>query len=504
MKKIALSLVAIVMAIGLRAQHVEYYENPQRYEFPTFSNHSQCLNIIGGTSNNTFFFSRKYHIGNSRVIYGVAIPMNDMDLYIYDTARWQNMLNYYDTSDATVILGSKSQADDEYDLNARVPIRIGETAIVTNLFKMPDSDSASIAATGMHSSVYFPVLEVYFEQPITFDVNGDYLVGFNLPPMSVNSANGIDWIDLMPVQYGSAGMTEYNYATTSISANGNIVIEHNPQGWYNNDIFNQTWGGPFPIVAPAPCVPPIRMSVKEQHRQGATIKWRGQYGTSYYELEYGLHGFPEGSGTTVGPIAGGSDHTGQATIEGLQMDEDYTARVRSYCVNSGFSDWTELDFHTNIFYHVATSVNDDSCGYIVGGGSYPADTTIRLYAYPKNHKPFLNWSDGSTQNPRVVTLTKDTAFHAIFNCNPNSEAIVFADSETTIYLSPNPCDGICTLSSNHAIISWAVYTIQGKNVKNGTPASPECTIDLSELSSAVYILRVQTEKGYTTKKIIVR
>ena len=63
---------------------------------------------------------------------------------------------------------------------------------------------------------------------------------------------------------------------------------------------------------------------------------------------------------------------------------------------------------------VVATANHASRGTVSGGGSYNTGTAVVLNALPANGYFFVCWSDGDTNNPRIVTLMADTAFIAMF------------------------------------------------------------------------------------------
>ena len=65
-------------------------------------------------------------------------------------------------------------------------------------------------------------------------------------------------------------------------------------------------------------------------------------------------------------------------------------------------------------YTVSVMSNNNSYGSVVGGGEYEEGKTATLAAVPENGYQFVNWSDGSTDNPRFVTVTKNESFIAYF------------------------------------------------------------------------------------------
>ncbi len=71
----------------------------------------------------------------------------------------------------------------------------------------------------------------------------------------------------------------------------------------------------------------------------------------------------------------------------------------------------------------------------------------------------------------------------------------------SIYVFPNPTNGLIHIKSNHLfeILEITLYNTLGTNIKiNLTNES----IDLSDISSGIYFLRLKTSKGMITKKIM--
>ena len=65
-------------------------------------------------------------------------------------------------------------------------------------------------------------------------------------------------------------------------------------------------------------------------------------------------------------------------------------------------------------YTATVLSNDTNWGTVSGDGGYVQNQSVIIQAYPKGQNTFVQWSDGNTQNPRTFTITKDTAFTAIF------------------------------------------------------------------------------------------
>ena len=96
--------------------------------------------------------------------------------------------------------------------------------------------------------------------------------------------------------------------------------------------------------------------------------------------------------------------------------------------------------------------NDADKGRVEGGGKYDIGEQVEITAVPNNHFEFVRWSDGNTDNPRIITVTSDTSLQAIFDIrkytvtldvNDETMGMVFGDGEyeygknITVIAKPN-------------------------------------------------------------------
>lgn len=65
-------------------------------------------------------------------------------------------------------------------------------------------------------------------------------------------------------------------------------------------------------------------------------------------------------------------------------------------------------------FTVTVSANDSSMGTVTGGGVYEKNSMATLTAVPNPNFQFVCWKNGSTQNPRRVTVTANASYTAIF------------------------------------------------------------------------------------------
>lgn len=80
-------------------------------------------------------------------------------------------------------------------------------------------------------------------------------------------------------------------------------------------------------------------------------------------------------------------------------------------------------------YSITLDVDTNIHGTVNGGGNYNFLSNRTITATPNYGYHFTQWNDGDTNNPRVLTLTQDTAFTALFAKNTY---IITAISNDTI------------------------------------------------------------------------
>ena len=96
----------------------------------------------------------------------------------------------------------------------------------------------------------------------------------------------------------------------------------------------------------------------------------------------------------------------------LEWNDGVTENPRSIVI-SGNAQYTAR-FAANM-YQVSATANNATMGTVTGSGSYAYHSLDTLSATPaNNHYQFLSWSDGSVQNPRVITIEGDSTLVANF------------------------------------------------------------------------------------------
>ena len=141
-------------------------------------------------------------------------------------------------------------------------------------------------------------------------------------------------------------------------------------------------------------------------------------------------------------------------------------------------------------YNVVATANDDLFGS-VAVANYCSSATLTAtanYGYS-----FLNWNDGSTENPRIVNLTSDTSFVANFIVSN-----VNTDITATI------CQGQTYTENNFNVSEAGTYT-QTLNASNGADSVVTLTLNVNpiyntELSATICEGQVYTENNFNVSE----
>ena len=85
--------------------------------------------------------------------------------------------------------------------------------------------------------------------------------------------------------------------------------------------------------------------------------------------------------------------------------------VSEYEAASGWKDKVILPIE---YANVTLTTADNTFGTVTGGGPAIKGAQVEITAIPAEGYDFVKWSDGVTDNPRIITATSDTTFSAVF------------------------------------------------------------------------------------------
>lgn len=233
--------------------------------------------------------------------------------------------------------------------------------------------------------------------------------------------------------------------------------------------------------------------------------------TQYYSLTV------DANDATMGHVSGGGAYTmGEtATLTAtpyngfhfVQWQDGNTDNPRFVTVLGDASYTAYFTSNQNVTYTITTVVNDNTMGFVTGGGVYPAGSNATLTAIPFDNYVFDRWGDNVATNPREIAVTADATYVAFFHRAVGIESVDYG-LDMDIY--PNPASGSVTISlsgiSGH--VEFCVMDVEGRKVmSDGFVCTGDCTtrINLANLAQGIYFVQAITEDGsMTAKKLVVK
>ena len=152
---------------------------------------------------------------------------------------------------------------------------------------------------------------------------------------------------------------------------------------------------------------------------------------------------------------------------------------------------------------------------------------LPLYGHPENEYPWVHWDTvncpvdsaseavlpGSNRDKAIMQIDTMAAYFGIRACVtfglgcPSATGIKdLVLDNSIIKLNPNPSNGIIRLEATNgkAIKEVQIFTFDGKLARHFSPNSSLFEKDLSSLPNGFYTLRVWMDKGFVSKKLILR
>ncbi len=169
----------------------------------------------------------------------------------------------------------------------------------------------------------------------------------------------------------------------------------------------------------------------------------------------------------------------------------------------------------------------------MGGGTYSEGDTATLTATPSIGYCFISWSDGNTDNPRMVEVVQDSTFVAEFSATVHRAVDTMVTSyltadEHTFYvsgvysyiipsdigcdtivnltlqvldepkvfeISPNPAKSLINISSEDYISMVEIYSTAGRLVIQKQIDANMAEVNIEWLVPGVYFVRLFCEEG---------
>ncbi len=169
-------------------------------------------------------------------------------------------------------------------------------------------------------------------------------------------------------------------------------------------------------------------------------------------------------------------------------------------------------FHTpEVTHQLSVQLADSAAGSVSGEGVYPEGSVVEIAALATPCHVFSHWNDGVTENPRLVTVNRDTVFTAYF------DAVVYRSHQQVV-----ACDSFLwvngvTYTESVDSVETSLLSIQGCDsvvmltLVLGYYSSDTVAIDTTEAvewegftyaDSGIYNQTYQTVEGCDSVKVL--
>lgn len=205
----------------------------------------------------------------------------------------------------------------------------------------------------------------------------------------------------------------------------------------------------------------------------------------------------------VAPVIDNDEEYGDATFYGVSKDIVVNIPCESYNLYAGrwsyFHNFSESAF----LFHAVTE--DPLKGTVtVTEAPTCASPVATIVATPRNGYRFDHWSDGSTDNPYLYTVTGSMTLTAYFSPAGGNNGIddVEATDNLKIYTRGNKIVIESTEAINHSHNqAITVYDVMGRVIKQTAGSGQQAAVEIPVTSAGVYMVKVGDQPS---RKVIVR
>jgi len=177
----------------------------------------------------------------------------------------------------------------------------------------------------------------------------------------------------------------------------------------------------------------------------------------------------------------------------VKWNDNNTSNPRTVNVTDNMS-FTAIFEPTN--YTIAVQSNNTNFGQAVILQEPTCQNNYQaiIQATANSGYRFVKWNDNNTSNPRTINVTSNGTFTAIFEVSAGIDDILLK----SISIYPNPVKEELIISSENKIEKIEICDLAGK--VHSTHSTK--TINVSALLQGVYLVKIHTDKGVVTQKLV--
>lgn len=425
---------------------------------------------------------------------------------------------------------------ENFDATSNLPPCWNNTDVTGNTLwqvTTPSHGNVTTAHSGSHAAVFFqgnsgnesslllppfdftnlnnPVLTFWYSnQTWSHDIDELYVY--------CRSSESDPWTLLTSHTSGASVWTFDSLALPNPSATYQIKFQAISNWGYGINLDDITVKGDNTVL-PTTCNIPRSLNVSNITTTEATATWQAGGSETNWNLQYKLVSDANWSGDI--PVT-----TPSHTFSNLTPNTQYQVRVQAACDAATTSDWTAA-----VYFTTEEEVVVEPC-------NAPTDLVAEEI---NNHDITLSWTENGTATSWTIyyradgattwnTLTVNTnpytltdlegltqyEIQVVANCADGEESEpsnsitptttnigVNVYDATHVTVAPNPTTGMVKVQGlEYKIQGVGVYDVYGKLLGTLTANDNVVEVDLGQYAAGVYFLRVSTEKGVVTKRIL--
>lgn len=122
---------------------------------------------------------------------------------------------------------------------------------------------------------------------------------------------------------------------------------------------------------------------------------------------------------------------GGLSINFNKIDQSY--KIDQNLIYAIYKDESAFTDSKSDSYTITAQASPSTWGAVTGGGTYAYGTNITLTAAPASGYVFDKWTDGSTENPRSITVTNNATYTASFAVQQSTSYTITAQANEPMY-----------------------------------------------------------------------
>lgn len=122
---------------------------------------------------------------------------------------------------------------------------------------------------------------------------------------------------------------------------------------------------------------------------------------------------------------------GGLSINFNKIDQSY--KIDQNLIYAIYKDESAFTDSKSDSYTITVQTSPSTWGTVTGGGTYVYGTNITLTAAPASGYVFDKWTDGSTENPRSITVTNNATYTASFAVQQSTSYTITAQANQPMY-----------------------------------------------------------------------